>query len=277
MIYSFNDEVVGVVVTYNPDIELLSRNLGALTQQVSRVLLYDNASKNQDEIIELVKTFPNVKLFANAENLGLPINYNRAMKEANSEWLLTMDQDSVLPNNYIECASKYFHENDIAIICPSESESDSPDSFVERCVSSGSLNRLSTLKALGGFDESMFIDMVDFDYCKTVTEHGYKIFRLNNCVMEHHVGQAKFVSVFGKQVMIFNHSPIRKYYYFRNSIYYARKHGLTFRGNRKYYEALLKGIILLCYEKETLRKIFMSLKGLIDGFRMKLPQCYTNS
>ena len=143
--------------------------------------------------------------------------------------------------------------------------------FVERCISSGTLNRISTLESLGGFDEKMFIDMVDFDYCKTVREHGYKILRLNNCIMKHKVGQCEIISVFGKPKMIFNHSPLRRYYYFRNSIYYARKHSLTFKSNRQFYMALVKGLILILYEKNGARKFFMGLKGLLAGFRMKLP------
>ena len=282
--------VKSVVVTYNPDIKLLTRNLDSLTQQVSSVFLYDNASKNRDEIIELVKNFPTVKLFLNDENLGLPINYNRATTEAKCgggcEWLLTMDQDSQLPNDYIECASRYFIQDDIAIICPLERDDDITPAnesheeaceFVERCISSGSLNRISTLEALGGFDEKMFIDMVDFDYCKTVRERGHKILRLNNCIMKHKIGRCEIISVFGKPKMIFNHSPLRRYYYFRNSIYYARKHAITFKKDKQFYMALMKGLILILYEKNGVRKFFMGLKGLLAGFRMKLPRCYTSN
>ena len=98
--------VVGVVIAYNPDIELLTRNLNSLTQQVRETFIYDNASKNCDEIIELVKNFSNVKLFLNDENLGLPINYNRAMTEAklgggangSSLWIKTHSSQATISN-----------------------------------------------------------------------------------------------------------------------------------------------------------------------------------
>ena len=196
-----------------------------------------------------------------------------------------MDQDSQLASNYIECTSRYFNQDDIAIICPVDCDEDiglpsefheEPFIFVERCISSGSLNRISTLESLGGFDEKMFIDMVDFDYCKTVRENGYKILRLTNCIMQHKIGQCEIISVFGKPKMIFNHSPLRRYYYFRNSIYYARKHALTFKNDRQFYMALVKGLILILWEKDSARKFLMGLKGLLAGFRMELLQCYTS-
>ena len=113
--------VMAVVVTYNPEIPLLGRDLDALVGQVPHVSVYDNGSANTADIRALVEGYPKVSLVENHENLGLPVSYNRAMAEAvdrGYEWLLTMDQDSVLPEGYIEAASAYFDQSDIAVICP---------------------------------------------------------------------------------------------------------------------------------------------------------------
>ena len=42
------------IVTYNPEIERLQENLKAASKQVDFVLIYDNASKNIDEIEKVI-------------------------------------------------------------------------------------------------------------------------------------------------------------------------------------------------------------------------------
>ena len=281
--------VMAVVVTYNPEIPLLGRDLDALVGQVPHVSVYDNGSANTADIRALVEGYPKVSLVENHENLGLPVSYNRAMAEAvdrGYEWLLTMDQDSVLPEGYIEAASAYFDQSDIAVICPRywdknvltleqfrERTPDEPVSYVDKCISSGSLCRAEAHERIGGFDERMFIDYVDFDYCRTALERGYRILQLNRCVMAHSVGESNVVHVLGKTKVVFNHSPMRKYYYFRNKMYFARKHHYLIREHRYFYKLFLVSLLLVLNEKENVpKKFFMSVKGLISGLTMKIDR-----
>ena len=281
--------VMGMVVTYNPDIALLERNLEALSEQTACVSVYDNGSANVQDIRALVGRVPRTSLIENGENLGLPVNYNRAMAEAvgkGYEWLLTMDQDSVLPEGYVDRASEYFDRQDVAVICPRiwnksvcsredfiKSSPEESASVVVSCVSSGSLLRAAAHAACGGFDERMFIDYVDFDYCKSVREHGYVVLRLNGCVLEHQIGESQVVRAMGKSKIVNNHSAKRKYYFFRNRMYYARKHGYKLREHMDFYRRFAVLLVLVLYEKEDVpRKFLMSLKGIFAGLTMKLPR-----
>ena len=280
---------MAVVVSYNPDIQLLSRNLDALVKQAAHVSVYDNASANPNDLRALVESYPTVSLVENGENLGLPIAYNRAMAEAASrgyEWLLTMDQDSVLPDGFIDAAAEYFDDPRIAILCPrrwnkgastlEDVQKSAPKesvTFVESTISSGSLCRVSAHADVGGFDERMFIDYVDYDYCRTVIEHGYTILRINSCIMEHSIGKCEIVNAFGHRKEVFNHSAIRKYYFFRNRLYFARKHRYRIKEHKYFYQQFFVLLLLVLYEKEDVpRKFWMSLKGLFSGLTMKIDR-----
>ena len=166
-------DILGTVITYNADVDLLKDNIDSAARQISRIIVYDNASSNIKTIRECLSEFDNVELVENQENDGLPVNYNKATKRAvdlGYEWLLILDQDTVLPDNYIEKAREHLKDENIAIICPKyhdanlgkEIVSNNPayeeTSFIDECISSGSLCRVKIITELGGFDEKMFID-----------------------------------------------------------------------------------------------------------------------
>lgn len=124
---------------------------------------------------------------------------------------------------------------------------------------------------LGGFDEQMFIDYVDYDYCRTVQEHGLKILQLNRYYIKHQIGHSQTVRFLGKPQVIHNHSPFRKYYFCRNRVYYARKHHMSLWKDKGFYKGYLRILILtLLYEDDKWNKLRAMLKGFADGFKMKL-------
>ena len=43
-----------LIVTFNPDLDVLLRNIQAIRQQVNRVLIVDNGSKNINEIRNMI-------------------------------------------------------------------------------------------------------------------------------------------------------------------------------------------------------------------------------
>lgn len=276
--------VLAVIITYNPSLPVLRRNIEILYSQVQYILIYDNASENINSLSTLISEFPNITLFKNTTNEGLPINYNRAGKfclENRYEWLLTMDQDTIVPPDLILNFSKVFNDSQVAIIAPVmidinyQKESEVLDTLpdeafteVKSCISSAALNRVSILKELGGFDEKLFIDQVDFDYCRNVIEHGYKILRCNATCIAHQIGNSKTVKFLWKDMVSFNHPPFRKYYFFRNRVYYARKYHITILNDPVYYRNLLKHFLVLFYEDKRVEKIKQAIRGLKDGFSL---------
>ena len=278
------DQILSVIITYHPDIPEFRENLRALYVQNKNILIYDNASDNVEQIEQIVCQFPGVVLVKNAVNDGLPINYNRAArygKEHGFSWLLNFDQDTHIPANFLSVMARYT-ETDAAIICPrfrdvnlavdsqqsgaTVQEPEEGVSEVLYCISSGSMNRISTILECGGFDEKMFIDQIDYDYCRNVTRRGKRILRINCCCIDHAIGNSRYVKLLGKCYVVYNHSAVRKYYFFRSMVYQIRKWKLTYRTDpMANWKQVLKYYILILFESNRLQKYAAALRGGTTG------------
>ena len=47
------DRIFGMIITYNPDLDQLKKNLLSVKEQVDKLMLFDNASYNYSEIENL--------------------------------------------------------------------------------------------------------------------------------------------------------------------------------------------------------------------------------
>ena len=187
-------KVAAIIITYNPDIKRLDENIKAVLPQIEQLFIVDNGSKNSCEIYEKYAFLENINIIKLKRNKGIAYALNRGCEAAEkfSEWVITLDQDSVVPNNLVEEYEKFINFPNIGIIAPRIKykngfiENDFYNSKhyieVEKCISSANMVKLSSWKAVGGFDEKMFIDYVDFDFCASLREHGYKIILCENLI-----------------------------------------------------------------------------------------------
>ena len=95
---------------------------------------------------------------------------------------------------------------------------------VDRCITSATLMNTEVANEIGNFDEKMFIDYVDFEYCIRLRKNGYKMIKVNETELLHELGNTVTKSFLGRTIQVLNHSPLRKYYYVRNIVYTYRKH-----------------------------------------------------
>lgn len=271
--------VAAGIVTYNPDIEILKNNITSVVKQVDYLIIVDNNSINIREIAFLVEDLDKVKLILNVENLGIARALNQVMEIAENDaikWVLLLDQDTVISNNYVSNIKKYFDISDVAIVTPKIIDrknlieydtSQVKEMFVSKCITSGSLNRLSVWRQIGGFDDSLFIDGVDHDYCFRVIKTGYKILKTNRVVIEHRIGDAKIFNLFGIKIKYFNHSPIRKYYIVRNILYFDKKNNKVRLST--FLRIIKQYLFVLFFEENKAKKFFQMSKGVRDGIRLK--------
>lgn len=277
-----NKSILAIIITYNPEIQLLEKNISALSGQVDKVIVYDNNSSNHLLIESMMNKFDNTIYYHYEENLGLPVHYNEAIfyaKKNGYEWVLTMDQDTIVPPELVENYTKYISLPEIAIVspvvfdinldnyCDNDSFNDEI-TYIQYCISSASLVNVNIAHKIGLFDEKLFIDNVDFDFCKRVIDNNYKIIRVNNCVIKHQVGESRYIKLFNKKQIVFNHSAFRKYYFFRNRIYFAKKYNYSVVGNFKYFRNLFKYYLLIVFENDRIKKYVSATKGVIDGLKM---------
>ena len=111
------------IVSYNPDIKRFKENIDSILSQVDKLIIIENGSKDSEEIIKIIKSYDEnrIKLVVNSKNMGIAKALNQIMvcaEKANYEWVITLDQDSVCPENLVKEYSKYIEEDNVAIICP---------------------------------------------------------------------------------------------------------------------------------------------------------------
>lgn len=262
------------IVTYHPDIDRLSENVNAVLSQVDEVIIFDNASENISEIISRFKDVCTIIESRTGENVGVASALNEICRYSESlgyEWVLTLDQDSVCPDNIISEYHKYCYNPRVGIISPRiqdrnigdiDAVSGSEIDEVDFCITSASLMKIQAWKDVGGFWDELFIDMVDFDICWTLKEYGYKILRVNSVKLLHELGHSVKVKFNGNEVAVFNHPPKRYYFITRNTIAVGKKHHRRYQCLRW---NLKRMILVIRYESNRMEKCRAMFLGAIDG------------
>lgn len=263
-------KLVAGIILYNPNMDILKKSIQALSDVVDMIILVDNASENIEDIQKLVNN--DVILIKNNENLGVAEALNIMMDRSSkmrATNLLTLDQDSIIDKNMISKMKYYLTSSVIAIVCPrfidvnkkKQRKVKSKIEYVNRCITSGSVMNLAICNKIGKFDASMFIDYVDFDYCKRIQLAGYKIVRTNSCKLTHAIGKRSSRKFFWINVYPTNHSVERVYYFARNLHYYLLKYKGQFSLKELINERVIaawKTMSIILYEddkKEKLRAI----------------------
>lgn len=230
--------VLAVVVTYEPG-AYLSRHLEALRTQVDSLVVIDNGSKNQDLINQAVLN-AGCRLVANSRNVGMAAALSQAARIAETEnfaWLATFDQDSLTPlgafKNLIDLYDRHPHREQIGILTMGHRDRATGKEYHHRwdtlievddwrslrsTITSGSVIRVELFKQVGLFDDALFIDAVDHEFCLRVRKHGWLVIEARHAVLEHSIGDASEHKLLGRRIVCTHHSALRRYYMTRNHL-----------------------------------------------------------
>jgi rhamnosyltransferase len=96
-------------------------------------------------------------------------------------------------------------------------------SVVGSAITSGNLVKVSLFDEVGLYDESFFIDCVDFDFCVRLRQAGRSIHRVSAAVMHHQLGTRREIPAFLRRYYS-EHSPLRRYYSSRNTLYMMKRY-----------------------------------------------------
>lgn len=278
-------KIAGIVI-YNPDFGRLEQNIKSIAPQVDVVVLQNNGITNIEDLNQLIAHYDNVVVIGDGDNIGIANALNclaaYAVKQG-AKWLLTLDQDSICENELIRVYEKYVTEENTGLVtCTitdrnfqyNKDEEHFQTRYIDNCITSGSYIRLSAWKEIGGFDEKMFIDHVDTDYCYRLRLSSWNIIQTSYKGLLHEVGSnTNRKCLLGKEFVVFNHSPFRCYYIVRNQIYFARKHRDTLglrKSMRIQRTAWTRWIVYLLYENQKKDKMIAWAKGIQDGYRMNI-------
>src|SRR5690606_15023713 len=91
-------------------------------------------------------------------------------------------------------------------------------------VTSGALTDLRCWEAVGGFDEALFIDFVDTDYCLRCRAAGRTIAVCAAAKLRHQLGRRETRRVGGFTFHPTHHAPLRHYFLARNRVRMVRRH-----------------------------------------------------
>lgn len=275
-----------VIVTFNPDIELLEKNILAIKNQVHGVFLVDNHSDNYTDILNLIHKYQ-LDSHAFEKNEGIAVALNAGLEYAQKnqcDWLITLDQDTVVTPDMVSLymhAQKDFQQ--IGIICGQIDYQNGVDVFpnstvhtVDSCITSASCVNVEIAYRCGCFDEKMFIDYVDFEFCYRIRSEGYHILQVDQVVIKHELGDVEIKRAFPffkKTVKVYNYSPFRVYMYVRNSLYTMRKHAKTIHLGKELKVVIRWVLIIVIYQKKHWASLKAVFKGIVDGLRMEVRTC----
>lgn len=265
------------IVTYNPDSADLSKSVPTLVRQLDRVVIVDNGSDNLPSIRDVLKPYPQVLLIENQRNEGIAKALNQIFSWGRSHgypWILTLDDDSEIPPTMMRGYEDYLDRCDrnVGIVCPLLKNRRDGTIFhskrsVDECITSGSLTRVAAWEAVGGFDEWLFIDGVDFDFSRRMVRAGYEIHECGSVIMPHQIGRSRSIDVLGRHPIIWNHSAFRQYYIQRNAPYVDFKLG-TYSPIRARLRFLKDLVFVLIWEDDKWAKV----RAMVRGWRVGMAK-----
>lgn len=268
-----NKEIIAAgIVTFNPAIPRLKENIKSIAKQVKQIIIVDNGSTNIKEVRDICQE-NKCMLIELSDNKGIAFALNRICEYLYSlgfKWGITLDQDSVSPDDLVEKLFRFTTE-EVGAIGPqiiyrgnerfvNGNKSDGVTS-VEWIITSATLTNLNAWKVIGGFDNYLFIDGVDKDFCFRLKQNGFKVLQCNDVALIHELGNLKCRRILGKTIYVTNHSPKRKYYMARNAVYLDGKYH-TSKSKLYVTKLFLKTLV---YEDNKVMKIKSICKGVNDG------------
>jgi rhamnosyltransferase len=282
-----SDRVCAIVITFFPDAGFPER-LEKIAAQVSCVIVVDNGTTEESwaNLERALGVSGKVTCVRNLENLGVAAALNRGVRRALAEdgdcsWIVTFDQDSLPAGDMVEKMlavwKSHPHSEKLMVAGPrkafvgstslSDSPTDQPWQEVIYVITSGSLISRRAFEVAGFFNEGLFIDYVDIEYCLRLRTLGYQVIEVPSAEMLHHMGRLEERFFLGDKVHPTHHPPLRRYYQFRNALLLHRQYRESQRPWRRRNRIILMKILalILLYERQRLRSLFQIMRGIGHG------------
>jgi rhamnosyltransferase len=231
-------KLAGAIIIYNPDDDLVD-NILTYIDGIEKLYIFNNSPIDNISLPESIKS--KMLYVHTGENKGIAERLNEAIQMAKLdkyEYLLTMDQDSSFnPKELFDYKlkiEKYPLKDEVAMygiahnvkeLNTAKPNNNNNNNDNNKLITSGSIINLGALNKELEFDENLFIDNVDIDFCFTAWRHNLKTILFNDLLLNHKMGEIRKIitPLFQRHDRIV-HTPSRLYYIVRNYLYIRKKH-----------------------------------------------------
>ncbi len=285
--------VAAIIPVFNPDKDFADR-LRSILRQVHIAIVVDDGS--DDRAWETALRHTESLTVIHQQNLGIAAALNEGIRVAlqlypDIRYVITVDQDSQLDADYLtnaihELTSAIAAGLSVGAICAEQlgdwkvTPRDTSQGFRStlEVAQSGLLIPTATFRAIGAFNESLFIDCVDTEYVLRLLQNRSKVIMGRGCRMQHLVGETINIRLFGQVVkwrgnpLKFSfHPALRRYYISRNRILVYRKYfWVDPRWNaRELIVESRTALLSICFGPDKWKQCLAIGLGLIDGLSAK--------
>ena len=280
-------KVCCVIVCYRPDVPQLLELCESLRVDGSTVILVDNTEqpylvdRQRPSDCEVITLGLNTGI-AHAQNVGIA-----AATAAGGDVIVFFDQDSKIEPGFLlelvsplylgrpDIVSPLYFDDTSKVELPSvrlnrygvaravrRGDSSTPYP-VDVVISSGTAATKEVFDVAGPFDEGLFIDFVDTEWCLRCRSRQISIRVVPSAVMHQRIG-SKSISL--GVATIFVHSPVRCYYQLRNCFHLFRKRHIPFLfALRETTSVFLSRALLLLFVGDRLAYVKAYFRALRDG------------
>ena len=269
-------DIAAVLILYRPDASVAD-NIALMAPQVGCLIAVDNTETPDPGFLARLSEFANLDYLPMEGNRGIAAALNHGVARAKAEgfsFVLTLDQDSTPPPDLVAtlaaCAAAC---TDTGLVSATHVErgATAPETPVPGCrpvlttLASGNLVSIDAWERVVGFDESLFIDSVDHDFCLKLHAAGLGVYECGDALLAHSVGATAAASG-PLRAHPSHHSALRRYYITRNRLIVGERHRGRFpefraEQRRAMWRELAK---ILLFESEKSAKVRMMWRGWRD-------------
>ena len=230
MVINYKDITI-VLVAYKSNFKI-EKNFKKIDKKVKILIIENSNNKKTKEYFE--KNYENIKVILNRENKGQTGGINTGFKNVHTKYCIYMDMDIhfdiKIINKFYQIAEKI---NDFGLLVPPHNKSKYPKEFEfqDNEMKYENLKRMrivhgyfmffkmSAVKDVGYYDENIFFYFDETDYCLRMINKNYKIYIVNEAVVEHEEGKS-----YDKNIENNNIEYLRQWHYMWGKFYFHKKH-----------------------------------------------------
>ena len=230
-----NAQLLAVVTAFQPPDSAVQLVASLLSSSCAVVVSDDASPVTSDSQFRAVAAL-GADVIRHERNVGIARGLNDGLtvaRETGAPWLLTLDQDSLIPSDYVDRILAFANAASGKVRIGAIGAEEVLDTsglmhyptrdvngltVTDELIQTGTLWSVRALTAIGGFDESLGIDAVDAAACVRLRRAGYLLALAPGLRIEHALGSAQPVRILGRTVLATGHSPQRRTTMVRNRL-----------------------------------------------------------